>query len=93
MHLRMQAEEEAKLQTYFATEDGSVMKKWLLYIGVDADELNNVVTRFQEPEFGIRTLKLLFALEDGDIDELLKIFPLGNRRLLKKSIKQEIEGC
>ena len=44
---------------------------------------------FTKPEFGITSLRLLFALGNDDIDEILKGVSLGQRRLITKAMEME----
>ena len=48
-----------------------------------------VVGQFMKPEFGVSTLKMLFALDEEDVDDIVKDMPLGQRKLIKKSIDAE----
>jgi hypothetical protein len=45
-----------------------------------------------KPEYAVKTLRELFALDDGDIDKILQDLPLAKKKNIKKSIKQEQEG-
>ena len=62
---------------------------WLRSIGIDEESVEDVLQNFTKPEFGVTSLKILFALDNEDIDEILKGVPLGQRKLIKKSIEME----
>ena len=81
-----------KLEAYMATPGGTEMKAWLLHIGTEETDIGRIVLQFLKPEYEVKTLQELFALDDGDIDEILQDLPLAKRKLIKKSIKQEQEG-
>ena len=85
-------EEEAQLKAYFATGCGSEMRTWLLHKGIDQTDVGSIVLRFLKPEYGVKTLLELFALEDADIDEVLQGLPLAKRKVLKALIKQDRDG-
>ena len=86
--LRVQAETEAKTVTaYIATASGSEMKAWLLAKGFEEADVGHILLQFIKPEYGVKTLMEMFALEDADIDEVLQGLPLGKRRALKKHIQ------
>jgi hypothetical protein len=102
---KRKAEEEAKrkvlgdkrkvsdqLQSYMATPGGTEMKAWLLQIGTEENDIGRIVLQFLKPKYEVKTLRELFALDDGDIDEILQDLPLAKKKLIKKSIKQEQEG-
>ena len=92
-YLRVQAETEAKTVTaYIATASGSEMKAWLLSKGFDEADVGHILLQFIKPEYGVKTLMEMFALEDADIDEILQGLPLAKRRVLKASIKQDRDG-
>ena len=71
------------------SSDGSDLASWLHSIGVDGESIGDVVQTFERPEYGVKTLKMLFALDDEDLDDILKGMPLGQRRLIKRSIEKE----
>jgi hypothetical protein len=62
---------------------------WLRSIGIDEESVEDILQNFTKPEFGVTSLKILFALDNEDIDEILKGVPLGQRKLIKKSIEME----
>ena len=68
------------------------MNAWLLHIGNEETDIGRIVLQFLKPEYEVKTLRELFALDDGDIDEILQDLPLAKKKLIKKSIKQEQEG-
>jgi len=70
-----------------ARAQASEIEAWLRQIGIAENHLTSVILHLDKPEFGVQTLKELFSLEDGDIDEILQPLPLAKRRLLKKAIK------
>ena len=84
--------ELAQLKAYFATDCGSEMRTWLLHKGIDQTDVGSIVLRFLKPEYGVKTLLELFALEDADIDEVLQGLPLAKRKVLKALIKQDRDG-
>ena len=84
--------ELAEVQAYIATPGRSAMKAWLLHIGVEETDFGNILLQFLTPEYGVKNLRAFFALEDEDIDEILKSLPLANSKLMKENIKQEQEG-
>ena len=45
--------------------------------------------RFSKPEYGVKSVRELLALEEKDIDEILEHLPFGKRRLLKKGMRGE----
>ena len=63
------------------------MKAWLLHIGIDETDIGSIVLEFLKPEYAVKTLRELFALEDGDLDEILQCLSLANRKLLKANRK------
>ena len=69
--------------------DASEMAAWLSRIGIARDDIESVMERFSKPEYGVKSVRELLALQDKDIDEILEHLPLGKRRLLKKGIKGE----
>jgi hypothetical protein len=83
---------QAHANAYVVTPEGSEMKAWLLSIGLEEISLNDIILQFLKPEYGVKTLRELFALEDEDIDEILQGLPLAKKKLLQKSIKQAIYG-
>jgi hypothetical protein len=68
------------------------MRTWLLHKGIDQTDVGSIVLRFLKPEYGVKTLLELFALEDADIDEVLQGLPLAKRKVLKALIKQDRDG-
>jgi len=68
---------------------GSEMAAWLLKIGIAEDDIGSVMDSFSKPEYGVKSVQELLALEEQDIDEILEHLPLGKRRLLKKGIKEK----
>ena len=62
---------------------------WLKKIGIRKSDVPTIMEQFSKPEYGVSTLAELFALDDGDVDEVLGNLPLANRRLLKKEIARE----
>jgi len=79
--------EAQKVTTYIATASGSEMKAWLLAKGFDEADVGHILLQFIKPEYGVKTLMEMFALEDADIDEVLQGLPLAKRRALKKHIQ------
>ena len=79
--------EAQKVTTYIATGSGSEMKAWLLSKGFDEADVGHILLQFIKPEYGVKTLMEMFALEDADIDEILQGLPLAKRRALKKHIQ------
>ena len=65
------------------------MIAWFLNAGVKQQDLDGVMKRFTQPQYGVNTLKILFALDDKDIEEILKDMSLGQRALIKKAIESE----
>ncbi len=65
---------------------------WLLSKGFDEANVFHILLQFIKPEYGVKTLMEMFALEDADIDEILQGLPLAKRRVLKKHIKQDQKG-
>ncbi len=64
------------------------IKAWLLDIGIPKGDIEPILTRFNLPQYQVKTLPELFALEDQDIDEILEPLPLAKRRVIKKKVKQ-----
>ncbi len=81
-----------KLKAYSATPSGSEMKAWLLFKGIDEDDVGRILINFIKPEYEITTLLEMFALENQDIAEVLQGLPLGKRKVLKMLVKQERDG-
>ena len=54
--------------TIKGSSDGSDLASWLHSIGVDGESIGDVVQTFERPEYGVKTLKMLFALDDEDLD-------------------------
>ena len=73
----------------FTATGGEELVPWLRHIGVDEESIDDVVGQFMKPEFGVSTLKMLFALDEEDVDDIVKDMPLGQRKLIKKSIDAE----
>ena len=63
--------------------------RWFLSIGIDEEDLEDVVGHFIKPENEVKNLRTLFALDAEDIDQILAGFSLGKRKLLKKAITTE----
>jgi len=78
---------QGKVTAYIATGSGSEMKAWLLSKGFDEADVGHILLQFIKPEYGVKTLMEMFALEDADIDEILQGLPLAKRRALKKHIQ------
>ncbi len=76
------------MQAYTDTPGGAEVKAWLLHIGIQEGDIPPILLHFNKPEYGVSTLRELFALEDGDIDEILQALPMAKRRVLKKHIIQ-----
>jgi hypothetical protein len=76
----------------FATPGGAEVRAWLLHIGIQEADISPILLHFNKPEYGVGTLRELFALEDADIDEILQALPLAKRRVLKKHINEERQG-
>eukprot|EP00802_Teleaulax_amphioxeia_P010741 Tamp_10770.p1 GENE.Tamp_10770~~Tamp_10770.p1 ORF type:complete len:428 (-),score=72.49 Tamp_10770:308-1591(-) len=68
---------------------GSEIEAWLRKIGIAEDDISSVLLHFNKPEYGVKTLRELFALEEGDINEVLQPLPLAKKRLLKMHIQDE----
>ena len=62
---------------------------WLKKIGIGESDIPTIMEQFSKPEYGVSTLAELFALDDGDVDEVLGNLPLAKRKLLKKAIARE----
>ena len=62
---------------------------WLKKIGIGESDVPTIMEQFSKPEYGVSTLAELFALDDGDVDEVLGNLPLAKRKLLKKAIARE----
>ena len=78
---------QGKVTAYIATASGSEMKAWLLAKGFEEADVGHILLQFIKPEYGVKTLMEMFALEDADIDEVLQGLPLAKRRALKKHIQ------
>ena len=46
-----------------------------------------MLLHFHKPEYGVKTLCELFALEEDDVDEILCSLPLAKKRLIKTRLK------
>jgi hypothetical protein len=64
------------------------IKAWLLDTGIPEGDIEPILTRFNLPQYHVKTLLELFALEDQDIDEILEPLPLAKRRVIKRKVKQ-----
>ncbi len=84
--------EAQKVKAYIATGSGSEMKAWLLSKGFEEADVGHILLQFIKPEYGVKTLMEMFALENADIDEILQGLPLAKRRALKKHIQQDQKG-
>ena len=63
---------------------------WLREIGVSSEEhITSVMLHLTRPEFDISSRPLLFALDEDDVDDILKELHVGLRRLIKKSISRQ----
>lgn len=60
---------------------------WLKKIGIRESDVPTIMEQFSK--YGVSTLAELFALDDGDVDEVLGNLPLAKRKLLKKAIARE----
>ncbi len=60
---------------------------WLASVGIPKDDVNKVVHHLGQKDFGVKTLKILLALEGEDVDTVLRGLPLGQRNLIKKCIQ------
>jgi len=60
---------------------------WLASVGIPKEDVDNVVHHLGQKEFGVKTLKILLALEGEDVDTVLRGLPLGQRNLIKKTIQ------
>ena len=93
MEKKRQEEAEAQAREAEALErsiqEEKVMIAWFLNAGVTQQDLDGVMKRFTQPRYGVNTLKILFALDDKDIEEILKDMSLGQRALIKKAIESE----
>jgi len=93
--LEKKRQEEAEAQAREAEalersiQEENVMIAWFLNAGVTQQDLDGVMKRFTQPRYGVNTLKILFALDDKDIEEILKDMSLGQRALIKKAIESE----
>ena len=67
----------------------SDLAAWLRSIGVADESLAHVMGHLAKPEYRVYSLKILFALNGEDVDEILQGLPLGERRLIKKAIDVE----
>ena len=63
--------------------------RWLLSIGFEGEELEDLVVRFLKPGIAVKHLRALFALDSEDIDEVLEGLPLATRRVVKKAYLAE----
>jgi len=77
------------LGAFKATGSGEELVPWLRHIGIAEESIDDVLGQFTKPEFGVTTLKMLFALDEEDVDDIVKTMPLGQRKLIKKSIEVE----
>ena len=68
---------------------GTDLAPWLRSIGIAEESIEDILQNFTKPEFGVNSLKILFALDNEDIDEILEGIPLGQRKLIKKSVEVE----
>lgn len=73
--------------TKAAPGGASDISSWLCQIGIAEDDVNSVLLHFNKPEYGVKTLRELFALEESDVDEILRSLPLAKKRLIKISLK------
>ena len=67
-------------------------KRWLPE-GLDRDMVSRyaelvpqIVQQLTKPDYGVTNLAELKALDDDDIDEILRDLPLAKRRLIKQSL-------
>ena len=63
--------------------------RWILSLGLEGEELEDLVVRFIKPGIAVKTLRSLFALDPEDIDEVLEGLPLATRRVVKKAYLAE----
>ena len=78
---------------YEETPTSGDLASWLKEIGVSSEEhIQRVMLQFTRPEFDITSRPLLFALDEDDVDDILKELPLGLRRLIKKAITRQASG-
>ena len=68
------------------------IKAWLLQSGILAGDIEPIIARFNLPQYQVKTLPELFALEDQDIDEILQTLPLGKKRVITKMIQEQKTG-
>ena len=61
----------------------------LCQIGIHEADVPTIAQQFNKPEYGVASLAELFALDDDDVDEILRNLPLGKRKLLKMAISRE----
>ena len=63
---------------------------WFRQIGFAEDDVANLVLQLSKPHFGVTNRAILFALEEGDIEDMLEgLCPLGHKRVIKKALKRE----
>ena len=80
---------EAKAMSEVAAGGASDISGWLREIGIAEDDVDSVFLHFNKPEYGVKTLREMFAFEEHDIDEILCSLPLAKRRLIKSSLKDK----
>jgi hypothetical protein len=68
------------------------IKAFLLQIGILEGDIEPIRTRFHLPQYQVKTLLELFALEEEDIDEILSPLPLAKRRVINKRIQEQVTG-
>ena len=72
--------------TEAASGGASDISSWLCQIGIAEDDVSSVLLHFNKPEYGVKTLRELFALEESDVDEILHSLPLAKRRLIRNHL-------
>ena len=65
---------------------GSELEGWLSKIDVNERDIPQIVQQLTKPDYGVTNLAELKALDDDDIDEILRDLPLAKRRLIKQSL-------
>lgn len=73
--------------TEAASGGASDISGWLRQIGIAEEDVDSVLLHFHKPEYGVKTLCELFALEEDDVDEILCSLPLAKKRLIKTRLK------
>ena len=67
------------------TEDIETVVRQLTRLGVATEDDLKLLTKSPK----MLSSKMLFALDEEDVDDIVKGMPLGQRRLIKKSIEAE----